>query len=323
MSNKIVPGIYRAVIDEVIGAIRPEFEEYGVSEDVLAELQAKWESKVIASHVAEFEPPQPPPAAPPPAPHAPPLHQSYPPHPMMMQHPHYANPYAALATVAPPPPAANTGAPGQPAVKAEPVDSRYMLGNHYTLPPLPGPNVAAARAPALPPHPGGQTGVISFAKPTQTQQPSSALTRPAYAPPPALQQPQQTQRIPQVDGPSESSDEEDSPSPPASSFAPRTMHPSLPQPVAAAPRPKSPVDSEAINSDLDDSDTENEEEADEGGVGESDIVFCTYDKVARVKNKWKCVLKDGMIHVNGKDYLFAKCNGEFECHPQSSVPLHD
>ncbi len=30
-------------------------------------------------------------------------------------------------------------------------------------------------------------------------------------------------------------------------------------------------------------------------------------QVARVKNKWKCVLKDGMIHVNNKDYLFAKC----------------
>ena len=33
------------------------------------------------------------------------------------------------------------------------------------------------------------------------------------------------------------------------------------------------------------------------------------DQVARVKNKWKCILKDGMIHVNGKDYLFAKCTG--------------
>ena len=32
-------------------------------------------------------------------------------------------------------------------------------------------------------------------------------------------------------------------------------------------------------------------------------------KVQRVKNKWKTVFKDGMIHVNGKDYLFAKCNG--------------
>ncbi|KAJ2917804.1 hypothetical protein MD484_g2665, partial [Candolleomyces efflorescens] len=315
MSNKIVPGIYRSVIDEVIAAIRPEFDEYGVSEDVLAELQGKWESKVMASHVAEFDPPQPPPAAPPPAPHAPPLHQSYPPHPMHMMHnPHYANPYAALATV---PPAASTSGPGQPAVKTEPVDNRFMLGNPYALPPLPGPNVAAARAPALPPHPGGQTGVISFARPAQTQQTSSALPRPTYSSP-AQQQPHQAQRIPQVDGPSESSDEDDSPSPPASSFAPRTMHPSLPQPVAAASRAKTPVDSEAINSDLDDSDTEGEEETDEGGAGESDIVFCTYDKVARVKNKWKCVLKDGMIHVNGKDYLFAKCNG-YEFRPSSIV----
>jgi transcription initiation factor TFIIA large subunit len=40
-----------------------------------------------------------------------------------------------------------------------------------------------------------------------------------------------------------------------------------------------PDDSEAINSDLDDSDTGDEEDADEGGAGESDIVFCTYDKV--------------------------------------------
>jgi transcription initiation factor TFIIA large subunit len=92
-----------------------------------------------------------------------------------------------------------------------------------------------------------------------------------------------------------------------------------------------PQDDEAINSDLDDSSTEDEEDADEGALGETDIVFCTYDKVpsfnsailrptqvanegsnikvARVKNKWKCVLKDGMIHINGKDYLFAKCSG--------------
>jgi transcription initiation factor TFIIA large subunit len=68
-------------------------------------------------------------------------------------------------------------------------------------------------------------------------------------------------------------------------------------------------DGEAINSDLDDSDTDGEDNEDEIAIGAADIVFCTYDKVARVKNKWKCVLKDGMIHINGKDYLFAKCTG--------------
>ncbi|TEB38514.1 transcription factor IIA, alpha/beta subunit [Coprinellus micaceus] len=295
MSNKIVPQIYRSVIDEVIASIKPEFDEYGVSEDILAELQHKWESKVIASHVAEFEPPAQAPAAAPPPPHVQPTQHSYPQHPMHMiqTHPHYANPYAAhMAAVA----TAATTAPGQPQVKAEPVDTRYMLPS-YTLPPLPGPNVTAAR-PQSCPH--------------IQEQSSSAPARPMYAASAAQQQQQQPQRIPQVDGPSESSDDDESPSPPSTAFAPRTMHPSLPQPVTASQRQQTPVDSEAINSDLDDSDSDNEEEADEGGVGESDIVFCTYDKVARVKNKWKCVLKDGMIHVNGKDYLFAKCNGEFE-----------
>jgi hypothetical protein len=36
-SNK--PAIYRAVIDDVINNIKPEFEEFGVTEDVLADLQ--------------------------------------------------------------------------------------------------------------------------------------------------------------------------------------------------------------------------------------------------------------------------------------------
>ena len=70
---------------------------------------------------------------------------------------------------------------------------------------------------------------------------------------------------------------------------------------------------EEIGSDLDDSDDSDADDVENEGAGEAgDYVFCTYDKVQRVKNKWKCVLKDGMIHVNGKDYLFMKCNGEFE-----------
>jgi len=105
-------------------------------------------------------------------------------------------------------------------------------------------------------------------------------------------------RIPQVDGPAStgSSSDPDSPNPDGS------------------PTKSQPATGEEINSDLDDSDSDNGD-GDEGpgnAQADQDIVFCTYDKVARVKNKWKCTLKDGMIHVNGKDYLFAKCNGEFE-----------
>jgi len=84
----------------------------------------------------------------------------------------------------------------------------------------------------------------------------------------------------------------------------------LPQPQASSSA-AAPADSEAINSDLDDSDTE-DEDLEDGGGANTDIVFCTYDKVARVKSKWKCILKDGMIHANGKDYLFSRCTGEFD-----------
>ena len=149
----------------------------------------------------------------------------------------------------------------------------------FSLPPLPGPNINGSRQlpVTLPlPHPGGQTGVISFPRNAQSQLPSastaSTLARP-YPPP--------TQRIPQVDGPSDSSGEEDSPSP-TGAFAPRTAHPSLPQPPAPPQSQPTSLDSEAINSDLDDSDTEGEDDDEEGAAGETDIVFCTYDKVFKI-----------------------------------------
>jgi transcription initiation factor TFIIA large subunit len=214
----------------------------------------------------------------------------------MMQHSHYPNHYA------PPLPHQQS-----PHVKAEPLDNRYILNGppgmpSYGLPALPGPQLNGAR----PPHPGGQQSVLSFppGPPPPNRTPVAPPPR-LYPPPPAQPaQPQlQPPRIPQVDGPSSSSS--DSSSPPPSQPASQTQA----SPATGAAQPDDP---EAINSDLDDSDTEGEEEAEEGAGGENDIVFCTYDKVARVKNKWKCILKDGMIHINGRDYLFAKCTGEFE-----------
>ncbi|KAJ8123364.1 hypothetical protein ONZ43_g671 [Nemania bipapillata] len=70
------------------------------------------------------------------------------------------------------------------------------------------------------------------------------------------------------------------------------------------------TDEDAINSDLDDPDENIEENEDDEEGGQ--IMLCMYDKVQRVKNKWKCVLKDGVLNVNGKDYVFHKATGEFE-----------
>ncbi|KAK9416491.1 putative Transcription factor IIA, alpha/beta subunit [Seiridium unicorne] len=73
---------------------------------------------------------------------------------------------------------------------------------------------------------------------------------------------------------------------------------------------KSEVDEDAINSDLDDTDDNADEDDDDDDGGQ--IMLCMYDKVQRVKNKWKCVLKDGVLSVNGRDYVFHKASGEYE-----------
>ena len=59
-------------------------------------------------------------------------------------------------------------------------------------------------------------------------------------------------------------------------------------------------DADAINSDLDDPDDNVLE--DDGTDGRPDqVMLCTYDKVQRVKNKWKCTLKDGVLNTGGKE----------------------
>ena len=71
-------------------------------------------------------------------------------------------------------------------------------------------------------------------------------------------------------------------------------------------------DENAINSDLDDPDDDPA-----GGIGDEDedfgdTILCTYDKVQRVKAKWKCTLKDGVMSLSGKEWVFHKGMGEFE-----------
>ncbi|PCG97947.1 Transcription factor IIA, alpha/beta subunit [Penicillium occitanis (nom. inval.)] len=86
-------------------------------------------------------------------------------------------------------------------------------------------------------------------------------------------------------------------------------------PMATSAQTDGPADDEddedAINSDLDDpDDLVNEDPEGDEAVGE--VMLCTYDKVQRVKNKWKCTLKDGILSTGGKEYVFHKGQGEFE-----------
>lgn len=69
------------------------------------------------------------------------------------------------------------------------------------------------------------------------------------------------------------------------------------------------LDEDAINSDLDDPEDNGNHLEDENV---EQVMLCTYDKVQRVKNKWKCTLKDGILRVANKEYVFHKGQGEFE-----------
>lgn len=42
------------------------------------------------------------------------------------------------------------------------------------------------------------------------------------------------------------------------------------------------------------------------------VIVCQYDKITRIKNKWKFHLKDGIMNINGKDFLFSKASGDAE-----------
>lgn len=54
-------------------------------------------------------------------------------------------------------------------------------------------------------------------------------------------------------------------------------------------------------------------EEDPGEMFDTDnVVVCQYDKISRSRNKWKFHLKDGIMSLGGKDYVFQKANGDAE-----------
>lgn len=42
------------------------------------------------------------------------------------------------------------------------------------------------------------------------------------------------------------------------------------------------------------------------------VVIAQFEKVSRTKSRWKCQLKDGIITINGQDYLFHRASGEMQ-----------
>jgi hypothetical protein len=118
----------------------------------------------------------------------------------------------------------------------------------------------------------------------------------------------------------------------ASNFAPPQQHPD--QPPAKRARQSAPIRRQE-DGEFDDDDDDFEDDDDvrpvvkqhkEGDLNSDDdisddeadvpatshIVLSQFEKVSRTKNKWKCALKCGIMHLNGQDYVFNRATGEFD-----------
>ncbi|CAJ0946317.1 unnamed protein product, partial [Mesorhabditis belari] len=63
---------------------------------------------------------------------------------------------------------------------------------------------------------------------------------------------------------------------------------------------------------LNSGDDQSDEEDVETLFAAENIVVCQFEKVGRTRQKWKFNLKDGIMHIAGRDYCFQKCTGEAE-----------
>ncbi|GMH07395.1 hypothetical protein Nepgr_009235 [Nepenthes gracilis] len=64
---------------------------------------------------------------------------------------------------------------------------------------------------------------------------------------------------------------------------------------------------------LNENDDDDLDDADQGEeLNTQHLVLAQFDKVTRTKSKWKCTLKDGIMHINNKDILFNKATGGFD-----------
>ncbi|KAL2238404.1 UNVERIFIED_CONTAM: Transcription initiation factor IIA subunit 1 [Sesamum indicum] len=88
---------------------------------------------------------------------------------------------------------------------------------------------------------------------------------------------------------------------------PNEMHAATPAPVQNDTGDDD--DDEPLNED-DDDDLDDVDQGED--LNTTHLVLAQFDKVTRTKSRWKCTLKDGIMHINNKDILFNKATGEFD-----------
>lgn len=312
MSATCVPKLYRTVIDDVINSIREHFLDEGVDEQILQELKQGWEKKVLESKAVEPKKPD-----------------------QVTEHhvfPITGQPLQSVSQV--PQPAQQISLPSGN-IQTYPYNSDIIhrgqktvtitlptQGGHGPIQTVLSPSTTTATL-ALPPeiltaslfpHALHQGTVLNNA---QTLQSDNTSTRIQYQPlnaefskqqqftvaigqPPVSSHPiqKQTSGIIQLDGTNDTSDDDDDED---------SHEEAQDEDEEQNEDEDNEEEEEPLNSDDDVSD----EDATELFYTEN-VVVCQYDKITRTRNRWKFHLKDGIMNLKGKDYLFQKANGDAE-----------
>lgn len=309
MSNTAVGEVYSRIITDVLDSSAIDFEEAGVASVVLRELGDQWRKKLTDLRVASF-PWDPQPQQPQPVPDNKKINNSMP------------------ARVKPEMP--QQSMPQQQQQQPMQLHSHQLAGGmHLKQEPTEqdglglaaaNPDIAAMRAAQHIQHkfptqeiPGGLQQAAIGGRPNGARPPGPALMLPGNI---------GQREIPQHDGASDSreaqsdglawrsnsggviSREE------ADKMIEKQIKKGKGIPQLDGLDDDEEADEDAINSDLDDPDEDDQNDNEDDEIPQ--IMLCTYEKVQRTKNKWKCVLKDGVLTVNGKEYVFRKANGEYE-----------
>ncbi|KAF0288259.1 Transcription initiation factor IIA subunit 1 [Amphibalanus amphitrite] len=294
-SHAIVGQVYKSVVNDTIAAVRSFFLDEGVDEQVLQELKTLWETKLNQSRAVDLKEPE--------------------------TTPQQSKSARASAVRA----AARSAAPAAGAAAQPVAQPQSLVPIQITIPPQ---------------QPGGENKTIVVQVPVSAVQSglagqhlqtilSSAAAQATFALPPDIassmlqqqlnealrQSSQQQQRVVTVaPAAGEGSREPPRRPVPAAWRPPPPLHPwpprvpaGLPLPPPPPPPPPPPRFHEPLNSEDDVSDHE------PADLQETfNVMVCQYDKITRSRNRWKFHLKDGIMNLDGKDYIFQKAGGDAE-----------
>jgi len=326
-NQALVCKLYKGVIEDVISGVRDAFNDEGVDEQVLMELKQIWENKLTASKAID--------------PIVDPAESSLQNKVQQTQQSVSGNATSSAAATkaanAAATAAANAAAPANAtaasaAVPAASASAVRMVPVQITVPAQPGsghptPKSITVQVPAHALQ-GGAAGAqlqSVLSSPTVT----AALSLPVEMAQTLLQQ--HINQALQVSTPSTARSQ-------AASTASRAAGNSTTGGVAQVDGPGDTSDEDDDDVEDEDDDVEDEDERDEEAeeveeendeeplnseddvtdedpsvLFETDnVVVCQYDKITRSRNRWKFHLKDGIMNINGRDYVFQKANGDAE-----------